>query len=75
MRLKGDDHGPSDIRSDQRQRQAYEAGFNVTPAVDAMADVRPNAHDDNMANAFPRLGETGSTQATNFERTSALELA
>jgi nicotinamidase-related amidase len=44
-------------------RQAYEAGFNVTLAIDAMTDARPDAHDYSIANVFPRLGETGSTQA------------
>lgn len=43
-------------------RQAYEQGFNVTLAVDAMTDVRPEAHDYSIANVFPRLGETGMTQ-------------
>lgn len=43
-------------------RQAYEAGFNVTLATDAMTDMRPDAHDYSIANVFPRLGETGSTQ-------------
>jgi len=42
-------------------RQAYEAGFNVTLAVDAMADPRPGAHDRSLAHVFPRLGETGTT--------------
>lgn len=42
-------------------RQAYEAGFNVTLAVDAMADTRPEAHDHSLSNVFPRLGETGAT--------------
>ena len=42
-------------------RQAYEAGFNVTLAVDAMADPRAAAHDHSLANIFPRLGETGTT--------------
>jgi nicotinamidase-related amidase len=44
-------------------RQAYEQGFNVTLAIDAMTDLRPAAHDYSIANVFPRLGETGSTQA------------
>jgi nicotinamidase-related amidase len=44
-------------------RQAFEAGFNVTLAVDAMTDARPDAHDYSIANVFPRLGETGATQA------------
>ena len=42
-------------------RQAYEAGFNVTLAVDAMTDRRPEAHDYSLANVFPRLGETGTS--------------
>jgi nicotinamidase-related amidase len=44
-------------------RQAYEAGFNVTLATDAMTDPRSEAHDYSIANVFPRLGESGSTQA------------
>jgi nicotinamidase-related amidase len=44
-------------------RQAYEAGFNVTLATDAMTDPRAEAHDYSIANVFPRLGESGSTQA------------
>lgn len=43
-------------------RQAYEAGFNVTLAVDAMTDMRAEAHDYGIVNVFPRLGETGTTQ-------------
>jgi nicotinamidase-related amidase len=43
-------------------RQAYEQGFNVTLAIDAMTDLRPEAHDYSIKNVFPRLGETGSTQ-------------
>jgi nicotinamidase-related amidase len=43
-------------------RQAYEQGFNVTLAIDAMTDVRPEAHEYSIAHVFPRLGETGSTQ-------------
>ena len=58
-------------------RQAYEAGFNVTLAIDAMTDARPNAHDYSIEQVFPRLGETGSTQAIIdlLERTNAHELA
>ncbi|WP_034161038.1 isochorismatase family protein [Sphingomonas sp. ERG5] len=40
-------------------RQAYEQGFNVTLATDAMTDMRPEAHDYSIRNVFPRLGETG----------------
>jgi len=43
-------------------RQAYELGFNVTLAVDAMTDMRLEAHDYSIAKVFPRLGETGATQ-------------
>jgi nicotinamidase-related amidase len=43
-------------------RQAYEAGFNVTLATDAMTDVRPEAHAYSLKHVFPRLGETGTTQ-------------
>ena len=42
-------------------RQAYEAGFNVSLALDAMTDLRPEAHDYSIRNVFPRLGETGTT--------------
>jgi nicotinamidase-related amidase len=43
-------------------RQAYEQGFNVTLAIDAMTDMRPEAHDYSIKNVFPRLGETGTSQ-------------
>ena len=43
-------------------RQAYEAGFNVTLAIDAMTDMRAEAHDYSIAKVFPRLGETGTTR-------------
>lgn len=42
-------------------RQAYEAGFNVTLATDAMTDMNPDAHLNSTARIFPRLGETGTT--------------
>lgn len=43
-------------------RQAYEQGFNVTRALDAMTDLRPEAHDCSVRDVFPRLGETGTAQ-------------
>ena len=43
-------------------RQAYEQGFNVTLAIDAMTDTRPEAHEYSLKHVFPRLGETGTTQ-------------
>lgn len=42
-------------------RQAFEAGFNVTLAVDAMIDPRTEAHAYSLASVFPRLGETATT--------------
>lgn len=43
-------------------RQAYEAGFNVTFALDAMTDARPEAHAYSVTHVFPRLGETGTSR-------------
>ncbi len=43
-------------------RQAYEQGFNVTLAIDAMTDRRHEAHAYSINNVFPRLGETGTCQ-------------
>jgi nicotinamidase-related amidase len=43
-------------------RQAYEQGLNVTLAIDAMTDLRREAHDYSIAQVFPRLGETGTTR-------------
>ena len=42
-------------------RQAYELGFNVTLAEDAMTDPRSQAHEYSLTQVFPRLGETGTT--------------
>ena len=43
-------------------RYAYELGFNVTLAVDAMTDMNADAHTNSIARIFPRLGETGTTR-------------
>jgi len=43
-------------------RQAYEHGFNVTLAVDAMTDRDLEVHTNSITRVFPRLGETGTTQ-------------
>ncbi|PKU22997.1 isochorismatase family protein [Telmatospirillum siberiense] len=43
-------------------RNAYELGFNVTLAVDAMTDRNADAHANSVTYIFPRLGETGTTQ-------------
>ncbi|KHE02271.1 nicotinamidase-related amidase [Pantoea sp. PNA 14-12] len=41
-------------------RQAYELGYNVTLAVDAMTDLNSDTHENSIKRIFPRLGETGS---------------
>jgi nicotinamidase-related amidase len=43
-------------------RHAYEQGFNVSLALDAMTDGREEAHEYCVRNVFPRVGETGSTK-------------
>ena len=42
-------------------RQAHELGFHVALAVDAMTDLRLDAHDHTVTRIFPRLGENGTT--------------
>jgi nicotinamidase-related amidase len=42
-------------------RQAYEHGFHVALAVDAMTDMNLDAHHNSLTRIFPRLGETGTT--------------
>lgn len=41
-------------------RQAWELGFNVTLAVDAMTDLNLATHENSVKLIFPRLGETGT---------------
>jgi nicotinamidase-related amidase len=41
-------------------RQAFEAGFNVTLAIDAMTDMNADAHENSITRIFPRIGETGT---------------
>ena len=43
-------------------RQAYEQGFHVTIATDAMTDTREEAHRYSLENVFPRLAETGTSK-------------
>jgi len=43
-------------------RQAYELGFNVVLATDAMTDTNADAHANSVARIFPRLGEIGASQ-------------
>ncbi|MEA1673775.1 cysteine hydrolase family protein [Nitrospirillum sp. BR 11163] len=42
-------------------REAHALGYNVTLAVDAMADRDAEAHDHSVTRIFPRLGEIGTT--------------
>jgi nicotinamidase-related amidase len=44
-------------------RTAHERGFNVTVAIDAVTDMNPEAHANSVSQIFPRLGETGTTEA------------
>jgi nicotinamidase-related amidase len=43
-------------------RQAYESGFHVTLATDAMTDPNMDSHIHSLTKIFPRLGESGTTQ-------------
>ena len=43
-------------------RQAYELGYNVTLATDAMTCLNADTHQNSVERIFPRLGETGSTE-------------
>jgi nicotinamidase-related amidase len=42
-------------------RAAYEHGYHVVLATDAMTDRSAEAHDHSVSFVFPRIGETGST--------------
>jgi nicotinamidase-related amidase len=42
-------------------RDAYEHGYHVTVATDAVTDMDADAHANSVGKIFPRLGETGST--------------
>ena len=42
-------------------RSAYDLGYNVTLAVDAMTDLNVEAHNNSVTKIFPRLGETETT--------------
>ena len=41
-------------------RFAYELGFNVTLAIDAMTDMSAETHAHSVSTIFPRLGETAT---------------
>ncbi|MEU2879566.1 hydrolase [Streptomyces sp. NPDC014748] len=42
-------------------RAAYEHGYHVTLATDAMSDMAEETHRNSVERIFPRLGETGTT--------------
>jgi nicotinamidase-related amidase len=41
-------------------REAYDAGYNVTLAIDAMTDLRAESHEHSVTRVFAVLGD-GST--------------
>ncbi len=43
-------------------RSAFELGFNVAFATDAMTDLSAEAQANSVTRIFPRLGETGTTE-------------
>lgn len=43
-------------------RQAYELGFNISFAIDAMTDLDAAAHTHSVTRVFPRIGETGTAE-------------
>jgi nicotinamidase-related amidase len=43
-------------------RQAFELGFNLTFATDAMTDRDAEVHHNSISRIFPKIGETGTTQ-------------
>lgn len=42
-------------------RAAFEHGYHVTLATDAMTDMSADAHHNSLTRIFPRLGESGTT--------------
>jgi len=44
-------------------RHAYELGFNLSFAIDAITDGDAQAHAHSVTRIFPKLGETGSSMA------------
>lgn len=43
-------------------RQAFELGYNISFAIDAMADTLASAHEHSIKTIFPRMGEVGSAE-------------
>ncbi|TDO54191.1 isochorismatase family protein [Kribbella sp. VKM Ac-2571] len=46
-------------------RAAYEHGYHVTLATDAMTDLSASAHENSLNWIFPRLGETARQQTSS----------
>jgi nicotinamidase-related amidase len=44
-------------------RAAYERGYNLTFASDAMTDMNEKAHENSLTVIFPRIGEVDTTHA------------
>ncbi len=44
-------------------RSAFEHGYNLTFASDAMTDTSAEAHENSLTRIFPRIGEVDSTKA------------
>jgi nicotinamidase-related amidase len=42
-------------------RSAYDHGYHVVLAIDAMTDTDPDAHANSIERIFPKLGETATT--------------
>jgi nicotinamidase-related amidase len=42
-------------------RHAYDHGYNVVLATDAMTDLHAEAHENSVTRVFPLLGQTGTT--------------
>jgi nicotinamidase-related amidase len=42
-------------------RHAYDHGYNVVLATDAITDLRAEAHENSVTRIFPLLGQTGTT--------------
>jgi nicotinamidase-related amidase len=42
-------------------RSAYDHGYHVVLATDAMTDTDPDAHANSIERIFPKLGETAAT--------------
>lgn len=54
-------------------RQAFELGYNVVLATDAMTDTNLAAHQNSISLIFPRLGETGQADEILARLTDARE--